>query len=415
MRRNLSRLASGTILSQALMVASTPMLTRVFSPDAFGVMAVFSAAYVIAIPFITLKYDAAVILPRAGRGAVGLSTLVILISTGLSLVAGWLLWMAGHLMLLSDANELKIWLPLALWLGALYTLTQQWSARKNSFKHFAISQVIGTVLNIATSLILGLWLGGKPLYLVLGFVCGMAGSLSYMYFNRFTNLLDHSTQSLRSLLRRARVYSQFPLLVLPTTLLTAVGQNSIPFVLALYYPMDNVGQFAIANRLLLVPAALIGGALTEAFRSEFVRRQRDRLGVTGLYLGTLQTIVFFAIPTFGILALAAPWLFMVVFGTAYADAGHLASVMIVGVAAQFIGNPFACVFVALRRADIGLRVQIAATVIPLILLTVASAFNVPLTTALGCYAAASAATMATMLLIAFRLCHASDGTIKAGT
>jgi hypothetical protein len=49
------------------------------------------------------------------------------------------------------------------------------------------------------------------------------------------------------------------------------------------------------------------------------------------------------------------------------------------------------------------------------LLTVASAFNVPLTTALGCYAAALAATMATMLLIAFRLCHASDGTIKAGT
>lgn len=412
MRRNISRLASGAIVSQILMVASTPLLTRIFNPESFGVMAAFSAAYAIAIPITTLKYDAAVILPKAASSAISLTALVVLIASGMALLAGGLLGVATRMSLLPDGYELNLWLPLAIWLGALYTLTQQWSARLSDYKHFARSQVIGTVLNIGTCLTLGLQFGGQPNYLVLGFVCGMVGSLSYMLLSR-TKKIEHAFKvNVPSLLRRANVYRQFPVLVLPSTLLMTIGQTSLPLVLTTYYPLGDVGQFAIANRLLLVPTALIGGALAESFRSEFVRRQRERLDATSLFNKTLSTLVILALPMFSLLFVAAPWLFSIIFGSDYEEAGHVSRAVVIGVAAQFMAIPFVCVFVPLRHAAIGLRVHIGTTVVPLALLWSAAAFQMPMMIALGIYSAATAVCMAMMLIIAQRLCRVSDGFIK---
>jgi O-antigen/teichoic acid export membrane protein len=412
MRRNISRLASGAVVSQILMVASTPLLTRIFNPEAFGVMAAFTAAYAIAIPISTLKYDAAVILPKATSSAVSLTVLVVFIATTIVLLVSGLLGVANWLSLLPDLHVVNLWLPLALWLGVLYTLTQQWSARHSDYKHFARSQVIGTVLNIGTSLSLGLLFGGQPHHLVLGFVCGMLGSLGYMILSRSKKIRVKLRVNVTRLLQRAKVYRQFPVLVLPSTLLMTIGQNSTPLVLSTYYAIGDVGQFAIANRLLLVPVALIGGALAESFRSEFVRRQRDRLDATSLFNKTLKTLAILALPMFSLLFVAAPWLFAIIFGSDYEEAGHVSRALVIAVAAQFMAIPFACVFVALRQTAIGLRVHIVATVVPLVLLWGAAEIQLSMVNALGVYSAATAICMAMLLIIAQRLCHASDGLNK---
>ena len=415
MRRNISRLASGAIVSQVLMVVSTPLLTRIFNPEAFGVLAAFAASYAIAIPITTLKYDAAIILPKGTSSAISLTALVVFVASAIVLLVSGLLGLANWMSLLPDVHEANLWLPLALWFGALYTLTQQWSARQSDYKHFARSQVIGIVLNICTSMTLGLIYGGQPLHLVLGFVFGMLGSLIYMILSQSNKIQCKFRFKITRLLRRAKVYRQFPVLVLPSTLLMSIGQNSIPLVLSAYYALGDVGQFAIANRLLLVPAALIGGALGESFRSEFVRRHRERLGVTSLFNKTLRTLAVLAIPMFGILFVVAPWLFSIIFSAKYEEAGHVSRAVLIGVAAQFIAIPFACVFVTLRQSAIGLRVHIVTTLVPLALLWGSAALQLQMIISLLVYSAATVLCMAMMLIITQRLCHTSDGMIKIKT
>ena len=412
MRRNISRLASGAVVSQILLVASTPLLTRIFNPEAFGVMAAFTAAYAITVPISTLKYDAAIILPKAASSALSLTALVIFIASGMSILAGALLVLGTWASFIPERYEFYLWLPIALWVGALFTQSQQWSARNNDYKHFARSQVIGTLLNVGVSLTLGLLFGGEPHHLVLGFICGMAASLVYMLLSRTKKIEDKFRINVTSLLRRSKVYRQFPLLVLPSTLLMTIGQNSIPLILSIYYPIGEVGQFAIANRLLLVPFALIGGALAESFRSEFVRRQRERLDSTSLFNKTLKTLAILALPMFSLLFVAAPWLFSIIFGSDYEEAGHVSRALVIAVAAQFMAIPFACVFVALRQTAIGLRVHIVATVVPLVLLWGAAALQLSMANALGIYSAATAICMAMLVIIAQRLCHTSDGLNK---
>jgi len=153
--------------------------------------------------------------------------------------------------------------------------------------------------------------------------------------------------------------------------------------------------------------------LWEVFRSELARRQRDRVEVSSLVRNTLRTLTILAFPIFGIIAATSPWLFSLIFGTEYDEAGYIARAIILGVAMQFICNPFSSVFVALRRNDIGMQVQFVTTFLPMALLIAAAAFDLSLKTALSAYAAGTAAAMTLMLLIAMSLCRASDCKIKA--
>lgn len=127
MRRNLARLASGSIIAQVLVTVSMPVLTRLFAPEAFGVTALFTAAYGLLIPIITLKYDQAVIMPKSQDRAIAIGGMVMVVATVNSLIVCAVV--VTYLVFLSGKREyLWLLLPLALWLGAAFTLMQQWSS-----------------------------------------------------------------------------------------------------------------------------------------------------------------------------------------------------------------------------------------------------------------------------------------------
>jgi O-antigen/teichoic acid export membrane protein len=409
MRRNLSHLATGSVFSQAILVIVMPFLTRIYNPDAFGALAVFSATYAFTIPFATLKYDSTLILPKSNQSATHITVMVTLLVSVLMVLVGAVL---GIMLLLGkEEPSWMLWLPVALWLGAIYTLTQQWSARRSNYRDFAHSQMVGALLNTSTSLILGLWLGGRPIFLVLAFIVGLGGSLSYMCWGKYRQFFLFSRVRYANLLRRAIAYRQFPILVLPSTLLTVASQSSVPLILALYYSISEIGQFAIASRILLLPVAVIGGALVEAFRAEFVRRRRSRQKILGLVVTTLRTLLIIAPPVFGGLALVAPYAFSFVFGTDYQEAGNITRALALGVGLQFIGTPFSVIFVALRRSAIGLKMQIVTTLLPLSVLFFSAAANFKLSAALALFSVASAISIIIMIFIAYRFCKMTDGEL----
>ncbi len=413
LRRNLVRLASGTILAQVLMIAATPILTRIYAPSAFGVMAVFSSAYAIVIGFTTFKYDAAVILPRAHRNAARITLLVVILATLLSAVV-------AMLALILEATGVGTipfsiaWLAGALWLGAAYTLTQQWSARIANYRYYARSQVLGTVFNVGIGMMCGWLWGGTANFLILGFMAGLAVSLCYMCWEFSIWKLPRMPITRKSLIRHAAAYRQFPLLVLPTALLTTIGTSSIPLILSANYSLGEVGAFAVANRLLLAPAALIGGALTEAFRAEFVARIRDRESAGDLYVKTLRLLVVVAAPAFGLLALLAPMLFLHIFGATYEASGAIGRAVALALFAQFINTPFAYVFVALRKSGIGLAAQVGTTVVPLAVLTICANRGVPLILALYVYSAITALGVIIAQVAVYRLCAHADRAVAKG-
>lgn len=403
MRRNLTQLASGSIVAQVVLALVMPLLTRLFAPDAFAIAAIFSAAYALLIPIVTLKYDQAIVLPKARTSAQALGSMVMTIATANSIAVGVgvVAWM--YFFDLPHRGSFLL-LPLALWLGAAYTLMQQWSSRASNYTHYATSQVIGALVNVVICAGFAWVWSAEPLFMVLGFTAGIGVSLAYTIsgFNGWP--YRSPTVNVRGIARQAKVYGHFPLLVLPTALVTTIGANGIPFVLAPHYSLVEVGFFAVAQRVLLIPSAVVGGALAEAVRAEFAARQRTRERVTPTFKRALTLILGLAGAFFGTIYLVAPVAFGWVFGPQYAESGAIAQALILAAFSHFACAPFMYVFAILRRPAMGLFGQVLIALLPMGVLILSSLWFVPLIDALRMYSLCTLGGAAIMLTLVYRGC-----------
>src|SRR5699024_4669090 len=92
--RNILAVASGTAAGQAVVLAFSPLITRIYGPEAFGVQGVFLALVSILGPAIALRYPMAIVVAADEGDADRLGRLSLLIAFGLSSALGLVLLFA---------------------------------------------------------------------------------------------------------------------------------------------------------------------------------------------------------------------------------------------------------------------------------------------------------------------------------
>src|SRR5699024_8009724 len=81
--RNVIILASGTAAAQIIAMALSPIITRLYGPEAYGLMGTFMAIVSIVAPIAALTYPIAIVLPKSDQDAKGIIRLSILITTSI--------------------------------------------------------------------------------------------------------------------------------------------------------------------------------------------------------------------------------------------------------------------------------------------------------------------------------------------
>ena len=358
------------------------------------------AYYAILVPITTLKLDQAIVISQTDDGAQDITHTAMQFCSLFNIILALLI-----LVLIFGFNK-PTWLlllPMSLWLGGIYTLSQQWSARVGNFKIYANAMIWGGIINATAGLALGLWMGDVGIYLMLSYSLGMAVSFFTMYhrgFIKFTRRKDNE----ESLIDRIIRHKQFPTMVLPPALINSVGPSCIPLIITAQYTVHSVGQYALANRILLLPAAVIGGALTEAFRSEFALRLRQSQNVNALYMTTIRNSIFLALPIFLLIAIASPRIFSIIFGESYAEAGHMVMYLALGAFAQFMCALTMNIFTIFKYFKLGLLLQLGNMLLPLVALYICgSLISLGINATLFVYSCTSLAVMSVVLIAAYYL------------
>jgi O-antigen/teichoic acid export membrane protein len=367
-RRNVAQIASGTVMSQVVILLMTPVLTRVLGPASFGGLALFSSVYAVLSGVLTMKYEQSILLPTDDATASALTTLTMHLSASLSVFV-----MAG-MALASVAGRLPVYwlcLPLCTLLAAVYASIQQWGARLRDYSAYSSSLVLGSVVNSGLSLAFALVFGDSPADLIAGFSCGLVASVGFALARQhtgFDNVCGPGRVHWRRLAALARQYREFPLHVLPTSLAVGAASYGPPLVLGATFSLSTTGYYAIASKFVLLPSVLLGAAISEAFRAEFMARMREQKELAGFSRSLLLKISLAAIPACVMMALLAPWVFGLIFGSKYEYSGILVRYVMLGALGMLIVQPFQCVFVGLRRSGVGLVMQSILSVVPLLLL-----------------------------------------------
>lgn len=322
--RNVAILAGGTALGQAIALLVSPLLTRLYSPADFGLLAVYTSVFTILLVFASLRYEWAIPLPEQDHAAVALLVLCLALVLGASSLAGLGVWLLGdQLVRWINAPGLGVYLwllPLSLLGGGVHQALTYWATRRERFDQIAQSRIVLSVGQALTQSGLGLLEMG-PLGLLLGQVVGQiggGGALAVLIRRR--DAQTASQVSVREVGRLARRYARFPLLTTGSSLLNSASSQAPTILLALFFEPLVVGWFALGLRVLRAPLRLIGRAVGQVYfaRASEASRSGDLAAVT---MRVYRQLVSLAAGPSLLLAVGGADLFALVFGEPWRSAG----------------------------------------------------------------------------------------------
>ncbi len=352
-------LVGGTAAAQAAVFAARPVLTRLYTPEAFGVLTLVTTVAALLSAVAHGGYRYALLLPEDDADAGGLAWLSVfgalatsvltLLGVSIALRAGWLQgaawWLLAPALLALDLSQ----------------TAEQWLTRGHRFRTISASRVAQSSVVVAIQVGAGIAAAGA-IGLVGGAAAGFGVSLAVVgaavWRADGARLLEAlRPDALRALARR---YARFPQFSAPAAALNLAATRLPILLLAAFAGEAVVGQFGVAYGTLALPLGLIAGASGQVFFVRAAAAVRDGTlpALTRRTLRGLLAVTVF--PSLAVMA-AGPSLFAFVFGPTWTTAGQFAQIIAPWTLCASIAGPMTCLFDVLerQRADLGFSVFMA--------------------------------------------------------
>lgn len=372
--RNVLTLMTGTSLAQAIPIAISPILTRLYSPEEFGRFALYMAITMIASVLVTGRYELAILLPRQDRDALQITALAIVlsmtISTALLLIVIFLAQPMA--VLLGDAALIPwlYWIPASTLLLGIYQSLNYWSNRKAQYKRLAISRTAQSTSVALTQMGSG-YAGSGASGLVVGQVAGqvLATSVLARLIWREDQRLIRTLQPLRSLVL-AKKYIDFPKYLIAAHGFNSASSQMPVLLLSAFFNTATAGFFTLTQRIIAAPMSLVAGALGDVFRQEASHAYINQGNCEEIYKRTFKRLLLISIFPFLIFFFVAPDLFSMIFGEQWRVAGEYAKILTPMAFLQFITSPLSSMFLIAEKQRLDLMWQIFLFLLVLISLLV---------------------------------------------
>lgn len=328
--RGMLTLAMGSGAARLVSVAAIPILSRIYAPEDYGVLSVFTALTLLLAPLLTLRYLTALPLPRHEGLALSLLALCgILVAGGAALVSV-LLWTFGPYLLRLMSMEALIpyrWLIVVCLVGAAaYETMVMWATRARAYRDIAKTQFTQSALKALCQIGLGL-LAIKPLGLLIGHTVGVSAGLGSLLWRSRERFRDNARFiTWRNIGRVAGGYRSFPLYRLPSQLLLVFSMQAPLLFTAAIFDAATTGQLGLAVTALTMPMSLIGTAVGRAFYGEIAalgKKQPQK--IYALSKSTQVRLLLVGIPVALVIAFFGEEIFIIVFGRQWQEAGIYAS------------------------------------------------------------------------------------------
>lgn len=364
--KRVSVLVGGTAIGQLIAILTLPVLTRLYDPDAFSVLAVYVSALSILTVISGMCFEYAIPLPKSDRIAAALfllaSTSVLVLTLLVSLVI-ILLPDIFNTLTKNKISHLLWFIPIGVFSVGIYNTLQYWSTRHKKFKLIAKTRVTQSLAGTCVKLGSGYFLNGLTAGLIFGQLIAQGSGVLRLSLS----LLKNDWQTLKKIkfkyLKLALIrYDQFPKFTTLEVFANTAGIQ-IPVLLIAYYAAGpEAGYLMIAMQLLSAPMSMISGAISQVYLAEGA----DKFHKGSLQEFTKKTILNLVkisfVPLF-ILALLAPFLIPLLLGFEWSRTGALISWMTPWFFMQFITSPVSTVMYITKNQKLAFALQFVGLII----------------------------------------------------
>lgn len=361
---NVIQLMGGTAIAQLLGAISLPIITRLYSPDEFGLLSVFLSFFSFGVVVLTLRYESALLNSVELSETFKLFYICRFLVFFTSLIVSIGLVVLIHHQVLGF-EVLPYWSVIIAFLSfmtfGVFMINRAVLLRFGELTIISKGVVGRTVSNVGSKIVLGLFNVSS-----IGLLFGeLLGSITAMFVTRKARSRFHYQRHLASsepthtqnYLSVAVKYRRFPLLELPSSLINQLTL-SLPIVFAAdLFGAKAAGILGLSRTLYAIPNTQIGGAIADVFQMELSkclrheRQPEDALRLLFKFSKFLASIAFLSLLSgiYLVPTLAGP-----IFGDSWLEVGYTIALMAPWMASSLVASSLGRALLIFERQDLKL-------------------------------------------------------------
>lgn len=354
--RSISILISGSVGAQIITLIGAPILTRLYQPESFGTLAVYSSILSLSVVISCLRFELAIPLPKDDLEAANTTILCLVLVILSALIFSILVPFVGRP--LTSALHLEslvpyLWfVPAGILLTGTYSVFNYWAIRKKNFTAMAGTKITQSLVGFLVTVI-AYPLGSGAL--LLGHLLGQSIGTSKLGYLALSKTIFKQT-SWEGIKKAARKHRNFPLFSTWEGFANTAGMQLPPLLFASIFGNSAAGLYFLSHRVMTVPMQLIGSSIGQVFLSNAPEAHHS--GELGkLVAGLSKKLSYIGVPPMVLMMLVGPDLFRLVFGPEWAQAGVFARWMAPWLCLVFIGSPISTLFAILEKQKLGMIFQ----------------------------------------------------------
>ncbi len=411
--RNVVTLMTGTTFAQAIPIAISPILTRMYSPEDFGVLALFVSITSIFGSIANARYELAIVLPVKDEDAINITVLCIVVAMCISIVLLIpILFFKDCLVLKLGNKDIAPWLylvPLSVFLVGMFKALNYFHVRTKGFKDIARATINKSTAAAAAQLGLGVIKSGAT-----GLITGQM--LSFITGNTvlFRNILARKELlkaiNKQDIKRLALRYIDFPKFSMWSILANTLSYNLVNIFISNLFGAATLGFYSLGNRVLGSPASLVGNSIGQVYFQRATEEKQKTGSATKVFLNTTKSLVMIGLPPFLVLFFILEDLFAFVFGDEWRIAGTYAKIMLPLYFVNFVTSPVTTTNSVFEKQKISLIWQLSLLFVSITIIATAKVFGFNTIMFMRTF---SIASMSLYIILWFILLRVSRGESKA--
>lgn len=357
--RNVGIVMIGTALAQAIPMLILPYFTRVLSADLIGIYFIWLSAVAILASLATLSFEQAIFI---SRNKVELHSTLRLLVICAATICGFA-WFFGYILsywfdvtiLPSVLRGLELlWVMYCFFFILSQALVNYYIYKSNFLESSILKVSIAFSIGLAQMLVVYFGFALEGLLISQVVMCGVV-TLFFMKRNR---VWPFSEKVLDNTLQTAKRCQRFIAYSTPAAVINTLASQLPIFFIAANFGPGLAGFYGLANKVLTVPSGFLSGSVLAVFKDEAGEEFRRNGNCLVAYKKVLKFLLLIAVPPFLILFLVVEYLFRLIFGEEWAEAGYYAQLLIPMVFVGFIASPLSYTLLLAQWQGVNLVWQI---------------------------------------------------------
>lgn len=343
--KNVIILTSGTAGAQVIAMLLSPIITRLYGPEAYGLMGTFSAFITIVLPVAALSYPMAIVLPKTDTEAKGLVKLSLYTTITITLVVTMVFFLFNDFIFeffnIEKLTSFIYLIPVVIFFSGVSQIIEQWLIRKKKFAVSAKATFIQSLIVNGGKAGIGFFYPFGSVLIILTALKSVINAYLKLIIGKYNikKVLSSIIREKVSIKQVSRKYKDFPMYRAPEALLSTISGNLPIMLLTVFFGPASAGFYSIGRTVLNTPTLLISKSLGDVFYPRISEAANNNENLSNLIIKATLILTLVGILPYGIIILFGPWIFELVFGEEWIVAGEYARWISLWAYFSFINRP----------------------------------------------------------------------------